>query len=284
VLHLDRDVVARALGIPLQLDREVLAELHQGGGEVVEVGHDLGGPVGEERDLVVRRHAAVRVEPVEGLPRRPAQHLVGLERLEDGIGRDDNEHRGEAGRQHAGALRHAADRPAVAADHGGLRDRVGGHDGLCGELPAVGAELGDRLLGAGEHPSAESLVAGADEARGADQHVAGADAEELGRLLGRLVRGLEPERPGEAVRSTGVEHDGLDHTVGDGLLRPDDRVRLGAVAREDGRSDLARSAVDDDGDIGLAGGLEPHGHAGRLESCGGGDAHCVASTIMVRLR
>ena len=46
--------------------------------------------------------------------------------------------------------------------------------------PAVGAELGDALLGAVEHLRPEHLVAGADEARRADQHVARADAEQLG--------------------------------------------------------------------------------------------------------
>ena len=57
------------------------------------------------------------------------------------------------------------------------------------------------------------------------------------------------------------------------LLRPDDRVRLRAVGREDGGADLERTAVDDDGDVGLAARLEADGDAGGLESLGCGDAH-----------
>src|SRR5690606_32158780 len=48
---------------------------------------------------------------------------------------------------------------------------------------------------------------------------------------------------------------------------------LGAVAREHGRPDLERAAVDDDGDIRLSGGLQADGDTGRFEPLGRCDAH-----------
>src|SRR5690606_39543601 len=67
------------------------------------------------------------------------------------------------------------------------------------DLTAVSRELGDRLGGAGEHLAAKDVVALADQPGGAHQHVSRADAQELGRPLRRLVRGLEPEAAGEAI-------------------------------------------------------------------------------------
>ena len=71
----------------------------------------------------------------------------------------------------------------------------------------------------------------------------------------------KPCGAGEAVGAAGVQHDRLDDAVDDDLLRPEDRVGLGAVAREDGGADLQRAAVDDEGDVGVAGGLEAGGDA-----------------------
>ncbi len=61
--------------------------------------------------------------------------------------------------------------------------------------------------------------------------------------------GLETEGPGEAVRPTGVEHGRLTTPSLHDLLRPQDRVGLGAVGGEDGGPDLLRAAIDHDGDI-----------------------------------
>ncbi len=49
-------------------------------------------------------------------------------RRRDGVGGEDDEHRGQLGREHAGALGHAADAPAGALDDGLLGHGVGGHD------------------------------------------------------------------------------------------------------------------------------------------------------------
>src|SRR5690606_13848438 len=86
---------------------------------------------------------------------------------------------------------------------------------------------------------------------------------------------LEALRAREAVRPAGVEDHRAHRAVGDDLLRPDDRVRLRAVAREHRGGVLPRPAVDDEGEVGVPGGLQADGDPGRLESRGegGGSAH-----------
>src|SRR5690606_6979841 len=130
---------------------------------------------------------------------------------------------------------------------------------------------------------AEDLVAGADQPCRADEDVAGAHAEQLGRPLRGEVGGLEAECAGEAVRPARVEHDRLDGAVGDDLLRPQNRVGLGPVAGEHRGADLAGSAVDDHGDIGPPGALEPGRDACRFESLRCGHAH-GATPFTVRAR
>jgi hypothetical protein len=68
------------------------------------------GAGGHEDDGVVRRHAAVGVEAVEGLVRRGTQSLVEHGLVEFRVGGDDDEHRRQAGCEHARAFGHAADR------------------------------------------------------------------------------------------------------------------------------------------------------------------------------
>ena len=73
-------------------------------------------------------------------------------RLDDGVGGEDDEHRREPGREHAGALGHPADDEARADRDGLLGDRVGGHDG---PRRVVGARHGEQRYGgvdAGQQP------------------------------------------------------------------------------------------------------------------------------------
>src|SRR5690606_34266280 len=70
-----------------------------------------------------------------------------------------------------------------------------------------------------------------------------------------------------------VEHDRAHDPVGDHGLRPDDRVRLGAVAREHGGRMLARSAVHNEGEVEPAAGLESGRDAGGFEALRCGHAH-----------
>jgi hypothetical protein len=72
----DGDVVVGAFGVDVELVHEVEAEFAQQGGELVRVDVCVVGAGGHEDDGVVRRHAAVGVEAVEGLARRGTQSLV----------------------------------------------------------------------------------------------------------------------------------------------------------------------------------------------------------------
>ena len=78
------------------------------------VGVDAARAAGQQQHGVVGRHAAVGVDPVEAAAGGRAQHLVEQRGVGDGVGGDDDEHRGERRREHRGALGHPADRPAVA--------------------------------------------------------------------------------------------------------------------------------------------------------------------------
>ena len=93
------------------------ADLGHGIRQVVGADLDARGAGGEQHDGVVGRHAAVGVDPVEGRRRRAPQHGVEVGAVDDGIRRDDDEHRRQRRGEHAGALGHATDRPAVAPRH-----------------------------------------------------------------------------------------------------------------------------------------------------------------------
>src|SRR5690606_41490455 len=66
---------------------------------------DSGGAGGEQEHGVVGGHAAVGVDPVEGDPGGVAQGAVQALGVEVGVGGEDDEHGGEAGGEHACALR-----------------------------------------------------------------------------------------------------------------------------------------------------------------------------------
>ena len=104
-----------------------------------------------------------------------------------------------------------------------------------------------RALDAGKQVVA--TVGEADQAGRADDHVDGADADEVGDLLGDGMGRLEAVGAGVAVGATGVEDDGLDDAVLDDLLAPQDRVGLAAVGGEDAGGVEGRALVDDEGEI-----------------------------------
>src|SRR4051794_34329741 len=105
----DGDVLGGAFGVAYELPGEAGAHGGHGGLELGRVRRDFGGAGGQQQDGVVGGHAAVGVDAVEGDPGRVAQNGVERFGLDDGVRGDDDEHRGQAGRQHPGALGHAAD-------------------------------------------------------------------------------------------------------------------------------------------------------------------------------
>ena len=214
--HLDGDVVVGALGVGDELAGEVGADLRHGIVELLGAGGDAGGARGEEQHGVVGRHAAVGVDPVEGLRGGGAQGGVERGGLGDGVGRHDDEHRGQGGGEHAGALGHAADRPAVAGGDGGLGHGVGGHDRLGGGGAAVARQRGGGGVDPGEQEVHRQPLT--DEAGGADDDVAGGHVEDGADVLGGAVGVLEARRAGAGVGAAGVEHDRVRPAVGDDLL------------------------------------------------------------------
>ena len=215
--HRDRDLVVGALGVGEQLHRQVGAGAGQRVGQVGQGRRDPAGAAGQDGHRVVGGHAPVGVEPVEADPGRRAQRGVEVGGVDHGVGGEDDEHRGELGREHAGALGHAADAPAAAVDDDLLADRVGGHDRLGRVGAAVRAEGVVRRVDAGEHGGA--VVGEPDQPGGADHDVDRADAEVVGDPLGDGVGGLEAVGAGVAVGAAGVEDDRADDAVLDAPAR-----------------------------------------------------------------
>ena len=155
--------------------------------------------------------------------------------VEHGVGRDHDEHRGEPGREHPGALRHAADRPAVAPRRRrcfGMR--VGRHDRLrprrhrrrresAAAAPATPREhlVAERAGPVPIRPVEQTSTSPAETSS------ASATASAVGWVVWNRRRPVKQFAPPEL--STIAD----DDAVGDDLLRPDDRVRLRAVAGED---------------------------------------------------
>ena len=227
-------------------------------------------PDAMQEHRVVGRLAAVGVDAVEGRERRRAQRLVHGGGVGRGVGDQDDEHRRQRRREHARALRHPPDRPAVALERRGLGVGVGGDDRGGGIVVAVGRERGRRGRDARADPVHREQLA--DEPRGADGDVDGRQSERVGHLLGRAVRVLEPLVAGARVGPAGVEDDRVDASVRDDLARPDHRRRDDPVAGEHRGRVVVGPVVDDEGEVGLAARLEPGGDAGGAEA-GGESAH-----------
>ena len=186
---------------------EFVADLGDGGVELGRSGATPDAPLASSDDLVVGRHAAVGVQPIEGDARRGAQRGVERRGVDDGIGRDHDEHGGEARREHSGALCHAADRPAVAAARlsrfgrvsvvmialGGIERRRRAERGRCGRR---------RRPGSCER-SSWSPMSPVEQTSTSPAETPSASADRLG---GR-VRGLEALRAGVTVGAAGVQDD-----------------------------------------------------------------------------
>ena len=240
--HGDRDVVRGALGVGDQGAGELAADLRERGGEARRGPGSRGWRP---------RPCSVTVSEVDMQPsestrsnvcaRRGAQRGVGGLGVDDGVGRDDAEHRGQAGGEHARRpwpCRRRSTRP-------GRRRSC-----MCAVLATVsvvmiataasGPPVGRERLD-GDVDAVEDLVDGqplADQTGRADHDVARGDLQGGADRLGGQVHVEEALGPGAHVGAAGVEHDRADDAVGDGLPRPDDGRADDAVGGEHGRGDL----------------------------------------------
>ena len=244
---LDAHLLGGALGVGEQLCGQVCGDVVQRGGEIGGVGRDAGCAAAQQQHGVVGRHAAVGVDAVERAPGRRPQRLVGGERVDHGVGGEHAQHRREARREHAGALGHAADRPAVDGDRRLLADGVGRADRVRSVGAAVGRERACGRGDAGEQRRHRQPFA--DQSGRADGDLARADAERGGDRFGAAVGVGESVRAGARVRAAGVQHDGTQPLVGDDLLGPQHRRGLDPVGREHGGRDVGRTVVDDQREV-----------------------------------
>ena len=177
-------------------------------------GVDPGRAAGQQQHGVVGGHAAVGVDPVERRARSPRRSAASSAAgVGDRVGGEDDEHGGQPGREHAGALGHPADQEAAGADGDRLLGhRVGGHD-RPGRV--VGRRHGEQRHGrvdAGEQrgPSAAARRSGrSSRPRRRRPTTPSAIADALGGGVGVLEAG----RPGAGVGAAGVEDDGVDPAV-----------------------------------------------------------------------
>ena len=189
--HLDRDVVVRALGVGDELAGEVGADLRHG---IREVGRRAGATP-EAPEASSTTVSLVDMHPSEStrskVSRSPRAGRRRGRRGGDGIRRDDDEHRRERRGEHAGALGHAADRPALALGDRGLRDGVGGEDRLGRGRAAVGGQGPGSGVDAGQQQVHRQPLA--DEAGRADDDVTRGDPQGGSDVL-RGARGCPGSR------------------------------------------------------------------------------------------
>jgi hypothetical protein len=132
---------------------------------------------------------------------------LGTGPVERVIGGDHGEHRGEAGVDHPGALRHPADREALAAHDGLLRARVGGEDRLGRRGAPLGPERLRRAADPVEDPGQRQRHA--DHARREHEDLVRPVSEELGRPHLHRQRVVLAPRARGGVRDPGVDDHGL---------------------------------------------------------------------------
>ncbi len=206
--------MAGALGVVLQLQSKVAAHVGDGGGEGLEVGDNPGGTARHQGHLVVGRHTPVGVEAVEGHTGCCAQRgIEGLGR-QVGVGGENNQHGGQARREHPGALGHSPNRPAITVEDRPFGFAVGRHNRQRGIHPAIGGQLG----GGDTRTDFVERQLLPDQTGGADEHIARGDTEFLSDGFGGGVGDLEALGSRIAIGPTGVEHNSRDAAIGDHLL------------------------------------------------------------------
>ena len=222
--------------------------------------------------LVEQLPSTSRRSKVIAVARRSAR--VRASGVGDGVGGDDAQHGGQRRREHARALRHAADRPVVAVVQRNLfRHGVGGHDGPRG-LFATGQAAGHLVHDLGD--TCQHLVHRqpvADEPGGThgDLDRAGLGApvgQRRGDGLCGRVGVLEAHRAGAGVGAAGVEHDCAQTSGGEHLLRPQHRRGLDLVAGEHGRGGVVGTLVEHQREVERTGSLDARRDSGGPETGG----------------
>ncbi len=215
---------------------------------------------------------SVHRDAIEALADRFPQR-AGQQRGSDaGVRREDAEHRGHVGGDHARALGHPAHTRGPPAegevDDHLLRARVRGHDRAGGD----GAAFPGQLRGRARDSAAEGGhgEGDADDARRAHHHVGGPAADFLRDQVRRLARVAEAGLAGGRVGTARVDDHGTGLAAGEMLARDQDGRGLGAIAREHARG-RAGPVGHHEGEVEPLR-LDPAGHGGRSEAAGSGDA------------
>ncbi|MBN8921214.1 MAG: hypothetical protein J0H62_11280, partial [Rhizobiales bacterium] len=183
-LHVDRDEVARPLGVDGDLAGELGAHAADRVAERRQVvpGERRAGAVGEREHGVVRARVALDADAVERGLAPGLQDRVEVGGGDGGVGHHEPEHGRQVRADHRRALREAGDRdrPAGELQHarGDLDPGVGGEDGVgrVVERLAAGGGGGDGLRDTGlEHRHRQRA---ADHPGGRDEHLLGLAADE----------------------------------------------------------------------------------------------------------
>ncbi len=234
----------------------------------------VGLAVAHDDDGVVGAGVAIDGDAIEGEIDGVADGAFDFIFGDAGVGGDEAEHGGHVGADHAGAFGDAADAErAVAAgdfDGEGFGAGVAGHDGLSGFFGPFGVEFFaerfdvrcDALHGHGH----------ADDAGGADEDLAHADAEGFGRGLGHEFGVLDAARSGAGVGVAAVGDDGAGVGFAHVLSGDADAGGLDLVGGEDGFG-VGGVIGDDEGevesfDLRI---LDAAGDGTGAEALGGGD-------------
>jgi hypothetical protein len=140
-----------------------------------------------------------------------------------------------------------------------------------------GQRLGGRVHAGQQLVHREQLANQAGRAdrdvTGTDHHAVGPAAQHRRGVLGGGVRVPEALRAGAGVGAARVEDHGADDAALEHLLAPEHRSGLDPVAGEDGGRRVVGAVVDDQGDVGIAAGLEPGSDTGGPEATRRSDGH-----------
>src|SRR5699024_2927894 len=260
-------VMAGALGVGHELAGQDGADRAHRLGQLTDVRGDAAGTGGHQDHGVVGGHAGVGVDPVEGGGGGLSQHRVGGVGVDVGVGGQNHQHGRQLRSEHPGALGDAADpHPGIRGAFGGLGDGVGGHDRSRGGRVGLGAGGEPRGPGGDAREQRPHRQALTDQAGRADQHVGGGGLERCGQVLGGAPGVGQALGAGAGVGAPGVQDHGAGPAGGHGFARPDHGGGLDPVGGEHGGGALARPVIDDQGEIGGAGGFQSGGQAGGAEA------------------